>query len=84
MMRRRWGESGIRRLGLWGWFAVVALLGLLAAAVAYAIHAWRMLAGVAIPPTGWVFLVLGVTMTLTVGAGLMALLFYSNRKGKDF
>lgn len=84
MMRRGGGESGVGRLGLWGWFAVAALLGLLWAAVVYAVHAWRMLDEVAIPPMGWFFLVLGVAINLLVGAGLMALLFYSSRKGKDF
>jgi hypothetical protein len=43
-----------------------------------------MLGGVGISPMGWFFLVLGVLFTIAVGAGLMGLLFYSSRKGKDF
>jgi hypothetical protein len=33
---------------------------------------------------GWAFLGLGVILTIVLGGGLMALLFYSSRKGKDF
>jgi hypothetical protein len=62
----------------------LALLVLLAAAVWYCVDAWSELPGVGIPPMGWLFLVLGVALTILVGGGLMALLFYSSRKGKDF
>jgi hypothetical protein len=60
------------------------MLAILAAAVWYCIHAWSQMAGVGISPAGWLFLVLGVALTIVVGGGLMALLFYSSRKGKDF
>ena len=76
--------SGARPLGPWGWFAIVALLMLLGGALWYCIYAWAALPGVRIPPIGWLFLVLGVVFTLAIGGGLMALLFYSSRKGKDF
>lgn len=72
------------RLSGWGWFAVVSLLVLLAGAVSYCIFAWREVPDVGIPPIGWLFLVLGVLFTSVVGGGLMLLLFYSSRKGKDF
>ena len=75
---------GPGRLGPWGWFAIVALLILLGGAIWYCIHAWAEVPGVGIPPIGWLFLVLGVVFTFVVGGGLMALLFYSSRKGKDF
>jgi prolipoprotein diacylglyceryltransferase len=77
-------EQDGRRLGAWGWFAIIALLGLLAAAIWYCIHAWSEVAGSGITPTGWLFLILGVVFTIVVGGGLMALLFYSSREGKDF
>ena len=64
--------------------AIVALFGLLAAALWYALHAWGALGNVGISPAGWIFLVAGVVFTFLVGAGLMALLFYSSRKGRDF
>lgn len=77
-------ESRSGRLGIWGWVAILALFGLLAAAIWYALHALRMLAGVDMPAASWVFLALGAAITIVVGAGLMGLLFYSSRKGKDF
>jgi prolipoprotein diacylglyceryltransferase len=73
-----------RPLGPAGWFAIVVLAGFLAVGIFYAVHAWNALAGTPIPAVGWVFLVLGVVFTILVGGGLMALLFYSSRKGKDF
>ena len=72
------------RLGAWGWFAILALVALLAGAVFYGISAWQQVPSVGIPPIGWFFLALGVIFTVVVGGGLMALLFYSSRKGKDF
>ncbi|HEY1836040.1 MAG: hypothetical protein WBQ17_01940 [Rhizomicrobium sp.] len=76
-------ESTERKLGIWGWFSIVVLIGFLIAAIAYAIHAWNALAGVGISPLGWVFLGCGVVFTLLVGGGLMALLFYSSRHHYD-
>ena len=79
-------DRGNRPLGLggWGWFTIIALLVLLAAAIWYCVRAWNEVGGGGISPVGWVFLVLGVTLTIALGGGLMALLFYSSRKGKDF
>jgi hypothetical protein len=71
-------------IGIAGWIAIVVLAGFFIAAIAYAVHAWNALAGVSIPPMGWVFMGMGAFFTLLVGGGLMALLFYSSRKGKDF
>jgi hypothetical protein len=73
-----------RPLGPAGWIAIVVLGGFLAAGIYYAIYTWDELAGTSIPTIGWVFLGLGVFFTILVGGGLMALLFYSSRKGKDF
>ncbi len=72
------------KIGVSGWIAIVILAGLLAAALWYAFHAWGQMPGVGLSPLGWFFLVMGVVTTVGVGAGLMALLFYSSRKGKDF
>ena len=71
-------------LGPAGWITVIVLIGFLGWAIWYAIHAWGLMAGVGISPVGWLFLVLGVVVTTVVGAGLMGLLFYSSRKGRDF
>jgi len=70
------------KLSAWGWFAIVVLIGLLLAAILYAVHAWGV-----IPATmstlGWVFLILGIVVTTGLGAGLMALVFYSSRHDYD-
>ena len=39
----------------------------------------ELLAGVHMSGLGWIFLVLGVVVTIALGAGLMALVFYSSR-----
>lgn len=77
------GETESQRLTAGGWIALVVLAGFLVWAVWYAIHAWSAMQGVGISPLGWTFLVLGVIVTIAVGAGLMALLFYSSRKNFD-
>jgi hypothetical protein len=60
---------------------VAALLSAAVMAVAYS--AWRSLADVAMSTSGYVAMVLGALATLAVGAGLMGLVFWSNRKGFD-
>ncbi|HWA31664.1 MAG TPA: hypothetical protein VG867_11215 [Rhizomicrobium sp.] len=72
-----------RDLGPAGWFTIVILLGFLAGAIAYAIHAWNAMSGVVISPLGWFFMALGIFFTFIVGAGLMALVFYSSRHNYD-
>lgn len=72
-----------RKLGPGGWITLLVLLGFLLGALAYAIHGWNSVGAVGIPLMGWVFLVGGVVLTLLVGGGLMALMFYSSRKGRD-
>jgi len=73
-----------RSLGIGGWITLIVLAGFLAGGIYFAVHAWNALAGTSMPPAGWIFLVLGAVFTLLLGGGLMALLFYSNRAGKDF
>jgi len=70
-------------LGPAGWAAMIVLIGLLGAAAWYAVHAWLKLSGVAMSATGWLFLVLGIVVTVGVGAGLMWLVFYSSRHDYD-
>jgi hypothetical protein len=76
-------DGNERKLGPWGWFAIVVLIGFLIAAMNYAVHAWNALGGVGISTAGWIFLSLGVVFTILVGGGLMALLFYSSRHDYD-
>lgn len=77
-------EKSSTPMGPAGWFAIAVLMAFLVGAIAYAVHVWRSLAGVAIPPLGWLFMVLGAILTVAVGGGLMALVFISSREGRDF
>ncbi|HTQ12735.1 MAG TPA: hypothetical protein VMH86_02580 [Rhizomicrobium sp.] len=70
------------RLGPWGWFTLVVLAALLVAAAVYAVRAWTSVHAT-VSPLGWLFLVLGVVVTILVGGGLMALVFYSSRHDYD-
>jgi hypothetical protein len=62
---------------------VLALVGMLAATLWFAGTAWVHLGGDPIPVYGWFAIVGGVVISLAVGGGLMALVFYSSRKGYD-
>jgi hypothetical protein len=61
---------------------IVVLLAALAASVVFAARAWTDV-DAAIGWHGWIALALGSVLTLAVGGGLMALVFYSSRKGYD-
>ena len=77
------GDRQKTGLSAFGIVAILILLGLLGWAVWYGVMSWNALAGVRISPLGWVFMVLGVLVTFLVGAGLMALVFYSSRHDRD-
>jgi hypothetical protein len=64
-------------------FTLVVLLCLLAASAGVALWVWREIGEVEIGAHGWIALGLGVALTFLVGAGLMALMFYSARRGYD-
>ena len=70
--------QGMRTLAL-----IAALVGLLIAAVWFAIYSWNAIEGPPIPAEGYVMMALGVGFSLVVGIGLMALMFYSSRHGYD-
>ena len=80
-------ENGNRetsgRLGIAGWVLIAVLVALLVWAAWYAVYAWNALAGIDISPMGWVFIVIGILLTLGLGGGLMALVFYSSRNDFD-
>jgi len=61
---------------------IIVLLGLLGAAIWFAVWGWTSLEG-SIPPSGYVAMALGIVFSLLVGCGLMALMFYSSRHGYD-
>jgi hypothetical protein len=66
-----------------GWFALLVLLGFLLVSLWYAVKVWTAMAGVHMSGFGWFFLVMGVVVTIALGAGLMALVFYSSRHDMD-
>ena len=47
------------------------------------IHLWSGMGDVEISLHGYIALALGISLTAAVGIGLMALLFYSARRGHD-
>jgi uncharacterized membrane protein len=62
---------------------VVSLVSLLTLSIWFAAEAWIHIGGDAIPGYGYVAIAGGVLISLLVGGGLMALVFYSNRHGYD-
>lgn len=59
------------------------LLGLLAFAVWYAIRVWSDVGPTEMNVHGYLALVLMIVFSLLVGVGLMALVYFSNRRGYD-
>jgi hypothetical protein len=83
MMEARKHDNKSGRLSAAGWVALAILLGFLAASLWYAVRVWTAMPGVHMSRLGWLFLVLGVVVTTALGAGLMALVFYSSRHDMD-
>lgn len=77
------GRGMLAGLGIAGWVAIAVMLGFLVWTSWYALHAWNALDGIGISLTGWVFIVIGILLTVGLGAGLMALIFYSSRHDMD-
>lgn len=70
------------KLGPGGWLLIVLMLAMLAGAIAYAVQVWTSV-DAHLSTLGWIFLVLGVLISLALGVGLMALVFYSSRNNYD-
>lgn len=64
------------------YLAVVALLVILVVAAYGTYVEWTSMSN-AMPPIGWAALIGGVVVSILLGAGLMGLMFYSNRQGWD-
>jgi flagellar basal body-associated protein FliL len=62
---------------------VIALVSALLACAGAAYWAWHEVGAVEIGMHGWIALGLGAVLTFLVGAGLMALMFFSARRGYD-
>jgi TRAP-type C4-dicarboxylate transport system permease small subunit len=69
-------------LGVGGWIAIIAMGILLGASIWFAFYGWNLTDAVIDTP-GIIALVMGVILSMALGGGLMALVFYSNRKGYD-
>jgi hypothetical protein len=77
------GSSPSARLGLGSWTILIVLVLLLAVTFAIVYLGWTLASGTDVPASGYVAMAFGVIVSLGVGFGLMALIFYSSRKGYD-
>jgi len=68
----------MRRLAL-----IIPLLLILAASIWWATSLWMSVEGPPMPAEGYVAMWLGIAFSLVIGCGLMALMFYSSRRGYD-
>jgi len=75
-------ESKPRPLGVGGWIAIAAMGVILGLAIWFAFWGWNLTDAV-VDANGRIALLLGAVFSMLVGGGLMALLFWSNRKGYD-
>lgn len=76
------GPSNPRDSKLARWLVIAVLSALLVATGVLGYLGWTS-TDTKVPESGYVALVLGVVFSLVVGVGLMALVFYSSRKGYD-
>jgi protein-S-isoprenylcysteine O-methyltransferase Ste14 len=60
----------------------LVLLGFLALALSFMVSAWQG-STARMSVHGWIALSLGVVFSVLIGCGLMALMFYSSRRGYD-
>jgi hypothetical protein len=70
------------RLGPGGWILIGVMLAMLAAAIVYAVQIWTSV-NATMSGWGWLFMILGILVSVGLGAGLMALVFYSSRHDYD-
>jgi len=62
-----------------GWLALFILLAFLIVSLWFGIVGCRALGDVELTPFGWFALIAGSFVTVALGGGLMALVFYSSR-----
>ena len=74
----------MRKTGLGTILTLVLLVGLLLLAIVFMAIGWDVPeGGEKMSSAGWIAMILGIIATVALGAGLMALMFYSNRSGRD-
>lgn len=66
-----------------GWIALALALVVVLVVVTASAGIWRSLGASQISLSGWLAMGLGVLFSLALGIGLMALVFFSNRRGYD-
>ena len=71
------------RPGAGSWSIITVLLLLLVATDFVAYLGWTLEDGIKVSTAGYVAMAAGVLFSLVVGCGLMALIFYSSRRGYD-
>jgi hypothetical protein len=76
-------RSSAKSLGLGSYALIAVLFALLVSTVVIAVLGWQSAGGTDVPVVGYVSMILGVGLSLIVGVGLMALVFYSSRSGYD-
>jgi hypothetical protein len=81
--RARMEPAMSARLGVGSWIILIVLLSLLIATGVVIYRGWTLAGGTDVPASGYAAMVFGVIISLAVGFGLMALIFYSSRKGYD-
>ena len=63
---------------------LAALVGLLLLAIVFMVVGWDVPeGGTPMSTMGWIAMIVGIVATLALGGGLMFLVFYSNRHGRD-
>jgi len=75
--------SSLRRNSIGTWIVVTILMLLLVASGVIGYLGWMSGGDADVPTSGYVAMAFGVIFSLAVGIGLMALIFYSSRKGYD-
>jgi hypothetical protein len=61
----------------------IPLAALLVVSLWYAAQSWTALEGPDMPPGLYVAMAIGILVSIVIGSGLMALVFYSSRHGYD-
>ena len=66
-----------------GWIALAIAIVAVAIVASEAAGVWRALGASEMSLAGYLAMALGVLFSLALGVGLMALVFFSNRRGYD-
>jgi hypothetical protein len=61
----------------------IPLFVILAASIWWAVALWSSVEGPPMPASGHIAMWLGIIFSLVIGCGLMALMFFSSRRGYD-